>query len=260
MPSAEAALLALQVVERISPQARSIRIEVRPDGRVLLVIPRHVPKRAAYDFLRSREDWVRRKVVEWQQHPKAPAPQPPRWDGRDRIPLRGVRMPLLLVPTRSVRPLVRIDEAITLFCAPAQTSLAARATSVRRSLRELARRESLHLLQDEATRLGVDFEGPRVADQRSLWGSCTPAGLISLNWRLILAPTEVLRYVVIHELCHRRHLNHSKRFWHLVNRQMPDFENWRAWLREHGAGLHAVLPKAGSDEPNPQFDLLGDGI
>jgi len=260
MPPADAALLALQVVERISPQARSIRIEVRADGRVLLVIPRFVPKRAGYDFLRSREDWVRRKVIELQEHPKAPVPQPPRWDGRDRIPLRGVRMPLLLVPTRGTRPTVRIDEAISVFCAPAKTSAAARATAVRRSLRELARREALQLLQEEAARLDVDFSGPRVADQRSLWGSCTPSGLISLNWRLILAPTEVLRYVVIHELCHRRHLNHSKRFWQLVKRQMPDYETWRTWLREHGAALHAVLPKAGPDEPSPQFDLLGDGL
>ncbi len=260
MPSADAALLALQVVERVSPQARSIRIEVRADGRVLLVIPRFVPKRAAYDFLRSREDWVRRKIVELEQHPKAPPPQPLRWDGRDRIPLRGERLPLVLVPTRGTRPTVRFDEAISLYCAPAKTSTTARVAALRRALRELARREALQLMHEEAERLAVDFSGPRVADQRSLWGSCAPSGLISLNWRLILAPTEVLRYVVVHELCHRRHLDHSKRFWQLVNRQMPDFETWRAWLREHGAGLHSVLPKTGPDEPTPQFDLLGDAL
>ena len=106
---------------------------------------------------------------------------------------------------------------------------------------------------EAAARLGLRYEGPRIADQRSLWGSCTPRGLISLNWRLILAPTDVFRYVVVHELCHIRHANHSARFWQLLERQLPDYASWRAWLRVNGARLQAVLPRSGRLTQTPDL-------
>lgn len=241
----------LHLQERISAQARNIRIEVRPDGQVLLVIPKRVPKTAAYDFLRSREDWIRRKLVELQSRSAQAVTRPPlRWDGSDTLPLRGVEQPLRVVLSRIIKPRVRFDdEAIVVY---STASLLARpailANLLRSELRKLARHEARLLLDEEAARLGLDYRGPRIADQKSLWGSCTPDGLISLNWRLLMAPPEVLRYVVVHELCHRRHLDHSQRFWRLVEKQMPDHADWRGWLREHGAALHAVLPRA-SREP-----------
>lgn len=240
----------LQVVERVSRQARSIRIEVRPDGEVRLVIPRHVPRRLAYEFLQSRDLWVRRKLAELYERSAAAGPgRPPlRWDGSDTIPLRGVETPVLIAPARLARPRVRFDDgllpAITILCSQAVRSHPAQLANVLRAgLRELARQEAARLLDSEAQRLGVDYKGPRIADQKSLWGSCTPKGAISLNWRLVLAPPEVFRYVVIHELCHRIRLDHSRQFWSLVTRQMPDSSSWRAWLRHQGADLHTVLPR-----------------
>lgn len=248
----------LQLQERVSAQARNIRIEVRPDGTVLLVIPRRVAKTAAYAFLRSREDWIRRKQAELQRRAALrPARPPLRWDGGDTLPLRGVEMPLRIVPARIAKPRLRFEpDQLTLFSATAMLARPALlANTLRLELRKLARLEAKALLDEEAGRLGVDYSGPRIADQKSLWGSCTPDGLISLNWRLLLAPPPVLRYVVVHELCHRRHLDHSARFWRLVDRQMPDHADWRSWLREHGAGLHAVLPKPGRDNaPTGLFD------
>lgn len=242
----------LRLHERVSAQARYIRIEVQPDGQVLLVIPRRVPKAAAYEFLRSREDWIRRKLVDLQNRPStAPAPQPLRWDGSDHLLLRGTERPLHVIAARIARPRVRIDDdAINVYCASAQLGRTALlAQTLRSALRTLARDEAKQRLDEEAARLDVDYRGPRIADQKSLWGSCTPHGLISLNWRLLLAPPPVLRYVVVHELCHRRHLDHSKRFWRLVETQMPDHARWRGWLRDHGASLHTVLPKPGRCAP-----------
>jgi predicted metal-dependent hydrolase len=236
----------LQVVERLSRQARSIRIEVRPDGEVRLVIPRHVPRRVAYDFLQSRDLWIRRKLAELHARSAAEPVRPPlRWDGSDTIPLHGVETPVNLVPARLARPRVRFDGGgIALYCSQAARNQPAQLGKVlRAALRELARQEAIRLLDDEARRLGVDYKGPRIADQKSLWGSCTPNGAISLNWRLVLAPPEVFRYVVIHELCHRIRLDHSRQFWSLVMRQMPDSSTWRSWLRHQGADLHTVLPR-----------------
>jgi predicted metal-dependent hydrolase len=239
----------LQVVERVSRQARSIRIEVRPDGEVRLVIPRHVPKRVAYEFLQSRDLWVRQKLVELYERSAAnPGRAPLRWDGTDTIPLYGVETPVLIVPARLARPRVRFDDgiapAISVFCSQAARGHPAQlANALRAALRELARQQAITLLDAESQRLGVDYKGPRIADQKSLWGSCTPKGAISLNWRLVLAPPQVFRYVVIHELCHRIRLDHSRQFWTLVMRQMPDSSTWRTWLRQQGAELHAVLPR-----------------
>jgi predicted metal-dependent hydrolase len=258
----DAQLSTLPVQERLSPQARNVRIEVHSDGTVRLVIPRGASKRSAYEFLRSREDWVRRKLAELQVRRECKRTRPPlRWDDSDTIPLHGVETPLRVVPARVKRPSVRFeDQGISLYCALARTPVAACAQAVRAALRERARREARRMLDEEATRLDLDYRGPRIADQASLWGSCTHEGVVSLNWRLILAPPAAFRYVVIHELCHRRHLDHSQRFWQLVARQMPDYETWRRWLREHGASLHEVLPRPRrGSAPDPAVDAACAG-
>ncbi len=95
------------------------------------------------------------------------------------------------------------------------------------------------LAEEEAEWLGVAYGRIRIGDQRTLWGSCSRGGTLSFNWRLVLAPVEVLDYVVVHELCHLRFLDHSRRFWRLVEERRPHWREQRAWLREHGPELLA---------------------
>jgi predicted metal-dependent hydrolase len=104
----------------------------------------------------------------------------------------------------------------------------------------LAARELVSaLVEEESPRIGVSYRRLRIADQRTIWGSCSPRGTISFNWRLVLAPLEVLDYVVVHELCHLRILDHSRRFWRLVEQHRPQWREQRDWLREHGPELLA---------------------
>ena len=236
-----------QVRERISTKSRSIRVEVVSSSEVVLVIPRFVSRQVARDFLRSREDWVRQKIAEWKLRDArdaqaGPSPQL-RWDGSDLLPLRDKPTALKVIAAQVRAPMLRIEaEALSLFCPPNFLSHPAKLEKLlREALRKEAYTDALRLMNEEAARLGVSFEGPRIADQKTLWGSCAPSGLISLSWRLVLTPPLVFRYVVIHELCHRVHLDHSERFWALVERQMPDFERHRRWLREHGQRLHWYL-------------------
>jgi hypothetical protein len=105
-----------------------------------------------------------------------------------------------------------------------------------------ARELTSALAEEEAERLGVTFRRIRIGGQRTLWGSCSPRGTLSFNWRLVLAPLEVLDYVVVHELCHLRVPDHSRRFWALVEGRRPGWREQRAWLREHGPELLAFEP------------------
>jgi predicted metal-dependent hydrolase len=108
--------------------------------------------------------------------------------------------------------------------------------------RTAARELLASLADEEAPQLGVAYRKLRIGDQRTLWGSCSARGTLSFNWRLVLAPLEVADYVVVHELCHLRVLDHSRRFWSLVESRRPRFREPRAWLREHGAELLAFRP------------------
>jgi predicted metal-dependent hydrolase len=110
----------------------------------------------------------------------------------------------------------------------------------RRAARELVSM----LAEDEAGALSVEYERIEIRDQRSRWGSCSTRGTLSFNWRLVLAPFDVLDYVVVHELCHLREPNHSRRFWSLVESRRPDWRSQRGWLHEHGPELLAFRPAA----------------
>lgn len=76
-----------------------------------------------------------------------------------------------------------------------------------------------------------------IRDQKTRWGSCSAKGTLSFNWRLMLAPPAVLDYVVVHELCHLTHMDHSKAFWSLVESICPDYRTHRKWLKDHGQEL-----------------------
>ncbi len=108
-------------------------------------------------------------------------------------------------------------------------------------LRERARERLSERTQVHCQSLGVRFTSITIRDTKSRWGSCSSTGALSYSWRLILAPDDVLDYVAAHEVAHLREMNHSSRFWALVEALKPDWRNHRRWLRDHGAELHRYL-------------------
>ncbi len=92
-----------------------------------------------------------------------------------------------------------------------------------------------------ASIIGVSYGRATIKNQLSRWGSCSAKGNLNFNCLLVLCPPEVLDYVIIHELCHRRHMNHSADFWAEVEKYCPDYRSSRAWLRENGGSLLASL-------------------
>ena len=110
--------------------------------------------------------------------------------------------------------------------------------------RRLARDAIAETASRESVRLGVAYKRITIRDTRSRWGSCSTTGTLSFSWRLALAPREVLDYVVVHELCHLRHHDHSRRFWALVGEAWPQYREHKAWLDNHGWELLAYRPRA----------------
>jgi predicted metal-dependent hydrolase len=107
-----------------------------------------------------------------------------------------------------------------------------------RECRVIVRAEAERIAREE----GFEPTRIRIAGQRTRWGSCSPSGTVSLNWRLALAPPAVLDYVVVHELCHLQEPNHGPRFWGLVERRRPHHRAPKRWLRDNGHALLAHEP------------------
>ena len=167
-----------------------------------------------------------RLEVPWGQAPRLTVPQGTSRAGVER--LLAEKRPWIEDQRARQVPRLRLDPA-------AVSESQARST---------ARQLVSTVASEEAARVGVEYRRIRIGGQRTLWGSCSSRGTLSFNWRLVLAPSEVLDYVVVHELCHLRVPNHSRHFWALVERHRPHWRRQRDWLRDHGPELLAFRPHA----------------
>jgi predicted metal-dependent hydrolase len=129
---------------------------------------------------------------------------------RERVHRRG---DALLVPARDARP------------------------ALERFYRRAARAEIAPRLDAATARAGSAYTGLTIRGQRTRWASCSTEGRMSFNWRLLLAPAEILDYVVEHEVCHLEVMDHSPRFWALLESRAPDWRAHAAWLRRYGSTL-----------------------
>ena len=88
--------------------------------------------------------------------------------------------------------------------------------------------------------LDLNIKALKISNSFNYWGSCNSAGIIHLNWRLIFAPTKILKYIIVHELCHLKEFNHTKNFWLLVKRFCPDYKNQILWLKKNDSYLYSI--------------------
>ncbi len=214
----------LEVRLRRSASARRLSLRVsRLDGTVTLSMPRWAPRRAALEFAREREGWIRRQI--------ARCPPPIRVGIGAEIPFEGRMLPVLAVDVEAAC----IREGAVLV--PERSGRAG--MRVAALFRDLARRRLVAACDGYAPLLGRRAAQISLRDPRSRWGSCSDRGRLMFSWRLIMAPPEVLDYVAAHEMAHLCEMNHSPAFWALVERISPGFRASRRWLRDNAALLHA---------------------
>ena len=137
----------------------------------------------------------------------------------------------------SGRTTLKLEDETCILSLKAPDDEAAVRAALKQALSHRALMRIRMRLDEYAPRLGVSFGRVAIRDQKSRWGSCSQRHNLNFNWKLIMAPEEALTYVVIHELCHLIEFNHSPRFWSLVKQQMPEYEYWKKWLKEHGGEL-----------------------
>ncbi|HUH81182.1 MAG TPA: SprT family zinc-dependent metalloprotease [Solirubrobacteraceae bacterium] len=207
---------------RRSARARRVRVNVHAHSGVEVVLPARAPERAAAAAISELRPWIERRLHEAREV-------------RERIAARAGTVPYLGVPLQLVvQPgRTRVHRDGERLLVPAGDSRPA----LERFYRRAARAEIGPRL-DRATALaGSSYTALDIRSQRTRWASCSPSGRMSFNWRLLLAPERVLEYVVWHEVCHLQVLDHSRRFWALVERHWPDYREDREWLRLYGATL-----------------------
>jgi hypothetical protein len=211
-------------------RARRYILRVLADGTVRVTLPRWGVKREAQAFLDASRAWIAQQL-DRRQTASTSAP----WgDGTD----------ILIDGQAATLRLLKIGDAVRVLCDGALVGTMPRGQHDVRAfvsawLEARARRELPPQLQALAAQHGITVPRVSVRDQRSRWGACSPTGTITLNWRLVQTPGHVREYVLLHELMHRRELNHSRRFWRLVAAACPAHAEARRWLRREGKHLWA---------------------
>ena len=155
------------------------------------------------------------------------------------IPLRG--LPHKIVHSGKARGVVNVGMEENGPVIRVHGDKAFLARKVADFLKRQARQDLTKAVARHSKSLGVKAKSITLRDTTSRWGSCSSSGALNFSWRIILAPPEVLDYLAAHEVAHLREMNHSDRFWAHVEAICQDMESHKAWLRSHGAKLHAVV-------------------
>jgi predicted metal-dependent hydrolase len=208
---------------RRSARARRVRVTVDASSGVEVVLPQRAPEREAAAAIRELRPWIERRVAELDRARAAVAAR------GATVPYLGEALRLVTQPGRT-RAHRRADELLV----PAGAD---QRPAIERFYRRAARSEVAARLDRACAEAGSSYSSLTIRGQKTRWASCSPSGGMSFNWRLLLAPEPVLDYVVWHEVCHLEVLDHSPRFWRLVQARCPGYREQMRWLRKNGSTL-----------------------
>jgi predicted metal-dependent hydrolase len=220
---------------RRSDRARHARIVVSHEGDVEVVVPRRMALRRVGPFVEEKRPWIERTLRRFEAARERAGV---RLEDGGHVPYLGRLLELWVrVEPGRVRPLVRLRADDVLEVAVGAPGQAALREALERWYRRRARVEVAARLDAAVRRAGTSYDRLSIRGQRTRWASCSTDGAMSFNWRLLLAPAAVLDYVIEHEVAHLEVMDHSPRFWRLLERRVPDWREHERWLRRNGPAM-----------------------
>lgn len=221
--------------ELVRSPRRTADIVIEPDGRVIVRAPEDTTVERIEDIIESKRLWIYKNLAEWRDLNATRVIREYRngegflYLGRSYrlLLVAGQEEPLLLKAGRFClrRDLVDLGEI------PAAKA-AFRDYFIARGTERISQRVA-HF----APKVGVETGKIGVRELGSRWASCSPNGTLAFHWKCMMAPPKVIDYIVVHELCHKHHLDHSDAFWNEVDKVMPDYYERKDWLRKNGAAM-----------------------
>ncbi len=204
----------------ISSRRKSICVEVQANGDVVVRAPKWMSRQQIRDFVYEKRDWILRKVriARAREHQ-----EPLKLQEGEKLPFLGEELTLRIGQGS------RISKKGTELFLPADVT----AEKLVNWLKRQARVYFQSRLDEYAQRMGLFYESMRISRARGRWGSCSEDRHINFSWHLILCDREAIDYVVVHELCHLIHMDHSPAFWAEVEKVLPDYRTQRKWLKDH---------------------------
>jgi len=216
----------LTIDEIIRTKRRTVAIIIERDGRLIVRAPRRASQEFIHAFVNEKESWIIRKQAELKSaHPDFVSKE---FTDGETFWYLGKLYPLELSEQR--RPLLSFDGKFIL----SRTAHSKAHAVFERWYREQAQREISQRVEQCAQQYGFKYKQVKITSARARWGSCSLRGTLSFAWRLIMAPPDVVDYVVVHELVHLRAHNHSRDFWDRVRAIMPDYDEKVKWLKVNG--------------------------
>ena len=197
----------------IRSRRRTIAIEIDRACNIRVRAPYNAGNLMIRRFVEEKADWIERTLRKIGE--RRPARSDPNGTDSGRNGTSGTS-PEDLISTDNLPPLSEADI---------------------RTLTDAAKEVIPGKVAFFAAQVGVTYGRITIRNQKSRWGSCSARGNLNFNCKLMQAPEEILDYVIVHELCHRREMNHSRAFWAEVEKILPDYKKRRRWLRDHGDEL-----------------------
>ena len=216
----------------IRSRRKTASIYIERDGKVSVLVPEKLTARQVEDILESKRKWIYQSLAEWQDL-NANRIQRDYVNGEGFLYLgRSYRLKLV---SDLPEPLMLKDGY---FCLRATKGSAPDADAV---FREFYRAKGVIRIPPRVvyfqSKMGVKSKSIKIMDLKHRWASCTASGNLNFHWKCMMAPLTVIDYIVVHELAHLIHSNHSAAFWNEVDKVMPDFQERKIWLRDNGAGM-----------------------
>jgi predicted metal-dependent hydrolase len=221
--------MSIPIDRLIRSRRKTVALVIERDGSLTVRAPLRLAVSRIHTFVESHADWITKNQARLRA---APPPPCKHYAEGETFLYLGQTYPLTLVPPQ--RPALSFDGASFRLAKSAQPK-------AEEAFARWYKRQAALLLLERVPGLagkhGFHYQKIRISSARTRWGSCSSCGTLSFTYRLVMAPPEVMDYVVVHELVHTQIRNHSRTFWNKVGELMPDYKNCLSWLKKNGQFL-----------------------